>query len=234
MRLNQKFSFVLFLSLSSLAITAFSADNYTGPYAGIHIGYADGQDKGKEVNNGVYYNWHDETSPSNVLFGAFAGFNKKLENNLLLGIEGDFERRNAKDLSYQRYGAGPLDTSYPVEIKIKNAASLRAKLGYVLNQDKTLVYLTGGVAFADINRKFTSVGDSSAFDSSWQTGWTAGFGAEHFFADKISAKIEYRYSDYGKRTVDGSPMYLDPPGSSLELQEYKNENSLRAGLAYHF
>lgn len=68
--------------------------------------------------------------------------------------------------------------------------SLRARMGYDVNP--FLVYATGGVA---ATRNTLTNGAGS--DSQTHIGWTAGAGVEGFVTEDITARVEYRYSDYG-------------------------------------
>jgi opacity protein-like surface antigen len=88
--------------------------------------------------------------------------------------------------------------------------SARARLG--VDVDGILPYAEAGVAFANA---------SAAGDGNTQTGWTAGLGMEFKMADQVSANVDYRYSDYGDGTYAGESVGL-------------TDNTLRAGLNYHF
>lgn len=149
---------------------------------------------------------------------------------MLLGAEADVEGRSQDDKSVQRYQGSP-DSTYPVKTDVPYAASLRARLGYIFNGGNILAFMTGGYTGADIK---TSFGDTSApateTHSSWENGWTAGAGLEYLFSDKISVKLEYRYSDYGARTVSTSAVYS---GNYSEKQEY-HDHIVWLGIAYHF
>ncbi|KQV43369.1 MULTISPECIES: outer membrane protein [unclassified Rhizobium] len=73
--------------------------------------------------------------------------------------------------------------------------SLRGRVGYDLNP--VLVYGTAGVAATDVKAK-----EGGSSDSKTLFGWTAGAGAEAFVTDNVTARIEYRYTDYQKKDFD--------------------------------
>lgn len=81
--------------------------------------------------------------------------------------------------------------------------SLRARLGYALNDD-WMIYGTGGLAISRI----TAIG--SVKDSKAAIGWTAGVGTELNLTDKVFSRLEYRYTDYDKKTLNvGGPVEID-------------------------
>lgn len=219
-------SFILFLSAN---VFAGEVSQYAGPYAGLHFGYSQGDSKGYETDTGVANGTTaDKGSLSKYIFGGDVGYNKSISNNFILGIEADFENRNAKNMVnlMQPDGNPWLDT---VETKIQSAYSVRLRVGRVFNDDKTMVFLTGGFAAADISKSYTITGLQIS-QSKWQSGYTTGLGIEHFINNSFSVKSEYRYSDYGKSNLDVGAII---PGFS-EHSKYENEHSVRFGLMYHF
>jgi outer membrane immunogenic protein len=58
----------------------------------------------------------------------------------------------------------------------------------------------GGVAWGDVDTHVRIVGTPLLSGSETQTGWTAGFGLEHAFTERISTRIEYAHIDLGSET----------------------------------
>jgi outer membrane immunogenic protein len=89
------------------------------------------------------------------------------------------------------------DGTYEVSIDENWEASLRLRLGMVID-DTWMPYITGGVAWADVDAAYRTVPNGS-----WQsasetlTGWTLGAGVEYKITENFHAKLEYRYADYG-------------------------------------
>lgn len=224
----KKIIIISFLSLISL--NTFSAENFNGPYIGIQIGYADGKHNGREFyDNGTLTGWTSKNTTNNILFSGLVGYNKILNTNILIGVEADYDYRNANKKSNE-LSSGVPSSSYTVENKIESAASLRAKLGYIFNSNKTLAYVTGGYTGADIKSTYHTISsDETSSNSQWHNGWILGLGAEHYINDKFSAKAEYRYADFGSENakVTNSGLYN-------YHQNYDKENSIRLGLNYHF
>ena len=111
---------------------------------------------------------------------------------------------------------------------IKNSGlrvSLRGRLGFAA--DRALFYVTGGGALANQNYSLVSP-FAPAFStnaSATKLGWTVGAGVEYAFAPNWSARVEYRYSDFGKLNVAN---FVAPANIS------RRENAVRVGVSYHF
>ena len=56
-------------------------------------------------------------------------------------------------------------------------------------------------------------------------GWTAGVGAEGYVTDNVTARVEYRYTDYSSKRFD-----LD----SGNVRAGLNDQSVRVGMGYKF
>ncbi|MBQ0785312.1 MAG: porin family protein, partial [Amphritea sp.] len=100
--------------------------------------------------------------------------------------------------------------------------------GRIFNKQKTLAYVSAGLAKAKIERTWLDFDYSeSESHSNWQSGWTAGVGVEHKYNDNFSVRAELMHSDYGNQTVDAS-----------QWDEYYStdltENSLILGFSYSF
>ncbi len=216
----------LLLIFSATALQA--ENNYSGFYLGATLGYVDGEDKLTQTDTGKLDGYTSKTTPKGLSLSARGGYSWVLQNNILWGIEGDLEYRSADDRSI-KFLNGVAEPTALVKTDLNYAASLRGRLGYLLKNDKTLLYATAGLAAANIKRTYF---DDSAHHSSThgQTGFTAGLGLEHSISDALSVLGEVRYADYGDKSVSGYPTF----GSEyVEKHEY-TENSLQFGLVYHF
>lgn len=209
--------------------SALADDGFSGLYAGIHAGYVDADADGKEYINGAPSGWAHKLSPDGGLIGGFLGFNKVLENNVLLGIEADYEFRDATDKNAEKFN-GVTDNDFTAKARMEDAATLRARLGYVFNDSRTLAYVTAGYATAKVKTTY-KVEPTAASDSNtkWHDGWTLGVGAEHFFTNRIATRAEYRYADYGNEKSN-----INLPGYGRYRQSLEDEQSIRVGVMYHF
>lgn len=177
-----------------------AAFDWTGAYVGVQGGYA----------------W-TRLSPAGAsdedfdggTAGAYAGFNFQ-HDNFVFGIEGDVNY-SWNERSFAVPGLGTTDVGTDWD------GSVRGRLGYAF--DRTMVYGTGGIAFA---RGFVDpVGLSKETETF--TGWTVGGGVEHAFTDNLIARAEYRYSDFGRKDFGLA-------GANFDLHQH----AVRVGLGYKF
>jgi outer membrane immunogenic protein len=107
--------------------------------------------------------------------------------------------------------------------KIRDMGTARGRIGYAFGP--TLLYATGGYAWAD-NRISFSVPGASISDSQVHSGWTVGAGAEYMFAPKWSVKAEYLYKSFGGETYN----FAGVTAATGTL----NIHSGQVGINYHF
>jgi len=159
---------------------------WDGGYLGVHGGYG-------------WMNYRDmdtTVSTSNIdPDGAFGGFqsgaNWMMTPNWLFGLE--------TDASYGNLDASGLTSGgVPITAKIQGLGTLRARIGYVV--DNTLLYVTGGGAYA--HEKSTTIPAGSFTSKENLFGWALGSGVEYKFAPEWSAKLEYLYMDFGRNSFD--------------------------------
>jgi len=115
--------------------------------------------------------------------GAYAGYNFQT-GPIVYGIEADVGY-NGQD--------GETHEGFDAEGGWKG--SVRGRVGYDLNP--FLIYGTAGVAFQN-----TKIDDGIGSDERTAVGYTVGAGAETFITNNITARIEYRYSDFAADDYD--------------------------------
>ena len=201
-----------------------SAYDWSGLYAGVHFGYASGKSNlfiggaglgGTDINAPL--------DPSGFVGGVHIGVNQELANSFVLGAEADIAYSNV-DAVGTFAGAGALFKS---EVKWSGSARLRA--GYAF--DRTLPYITAGVAAAkyEVSVMTTGPGGTIPVHDETHLGWTAGAGVEHAFTDRWIARVEYRYSDFGKKDVS-VPLFGPGTVANFDLKTH----DVRVGLSYKF
>lgn len=224
---------LLFLFLSFFNFVLLAESKFDGAYIGAHLGYIKGDHDEMEANYGAAPHWWvDNINPKGINLGIYTGFNKIFTNNFLLGIEANIEDINAKDKK-NGYWEGNIDNGYPVKVSYDYATSLKARLGYVFNQDSTMLFLTAGGALAKIKTGLYNEDGTIVLDSSnhLYSGWTAGFGLEHAISQAISLKAEYVHSDLGSHTMHNT-VYCG--GSDCYDKITAKYDSIKAGLHYRF
>ncbi|MCW2272464.1 outer membrane beta-barrel protein [Rhodoblastus acidophilus] len=136
------------------------------------------------------------------LIGGVVGYNYEFPNRFVLGLEGDAGGVIGAKKTY----ANPVfttDSSY--------FADIRGRIGYAI-ADRALLFAAGGVAFGDTT--FNSV-------SQGRVGWTVGGGVDYAFTNNLIGRVEYRYTDLGRQTVNNVSVRQD-------------SNAVLVGLLYKF
>tara|TARA_B100000749_G_scaffold278761_1_gene270112 strand:- start:309 stop:947 length:639 start_codon:yes stop_codon:yes gene_type:complete len=160
---------------------------------------------------GVYggYKWGetDVTSDNNGWDGGVYGGYNWQANNFVFGLEGDVGYSGADGTS-----AAGFATESGAE------GSLRARFGYDMNP--VLVYGTAGVAATNLE-----VSNGAGSDDNTMVGYTVGAGVETFLTENVTARVEYRYSDYGSDDFN--------LGGTTVSTGY-DDHSVRAGIGLKF
>jgi opacity protein-like surface antigen len=184
-----------------------SAYDWSGLYLGAHLGYLSGTVDVTEL--GV-----DEASGdiNGVIGGLYAGYNAQFDN-VVLGLEGDLGLASVS-------GSGvivvPPGDDYTYDLNWNG--HLRARAGFAA--DQFLVYVAGGLAFADF-----TLTEGAFSDTQTHVGWTLGVGAEYAVTDNIALRAEYLYDDLG--TAD---YLLDDEPYEVALKTH----TVRLGLSVAF
>ena len=196
---------------------------WTGPYAGIQAGLLRTQHHYRETDAlDSTYEASREDRERDLTKGLRVGYNEAF-GNLVLGIEGDLD---FADTSGQ---TTIVDGSYEWTSHVASdlQASLRGRAGYAM--DRTLFYVTAGVAMADI----TYQGVDEFNTVVWHEGKTVaaatfGGGVEYVVTPQWTASAEYRYTEY----PDWDGVWCGEPRwkERVELRS----DALRIGLNYHF
>jgi outer membrane immunogenic protein len=101
--------------------------------------------------------------------------------------------------------------------------SARLRAGYAF--DRFLPFVTGGVAIG----RYSGTENGTLENSENMVGWTAGAGLEYAVTDNLIARVEYRYSDYGRKSQP-APFSFEGQQARLDL----TTNDVRVGLSYKF
>jgi outer membrane immunogenic protein len=165
--------------------------NWTGFYAGIHLGYGFGKITYYDPN---FPAWSLSHRPDGVIGGGQVGFNYQA-GAWVLGIEADASAANLTDTIVDTQ---PGFVGDRFAAKIDALGTISGRLGYAFGG--TLVYAKGGAAFAHthVDYLFGGGGFGPAALDITRWGWTAGGGVEQALWSNWSAKLEYNYLDFGR------------------------------------
>jgi outer membrane immunogenic protein len=203
--------------------------------------------------------------------GPFAGYRVQL-GWWVVGLEGDWSWKNAETslnqssttlIAVPTFGSSPSSGSsfartdqFSGSVKQKSDSSIRGRLG-VLVTPWSLVYVTGGVAFAEINGSFAYAGtlfhcpssvSSCASSSSssiatattavtWndtRVGSTVGAGWESELFPGWKWRFEYRYTDFGSYTKNFGLTTTCSSGSSASGCTSSPSSGVSIGLRESF
>jgi outer membrane immunogenic protein len=164
------------------------------------------------------YYWKPTISFNTMSFDSSGGRLRDADG-ISLGASGGYDFRYGDiifgptaDLSYDfLYGENSRidgETGYSAHVDFDGSVGARA--GYLL-WDRTLIYATGGYAFADLNVK-----NHSSSDSNMLSGWTAGGGIEYLWSDSNSLRFEYKRVEFSDEGFDSLPAGRDQVGASMD------------------
>ncbi len=203
-------------------VAVYAPYNWTGFYIGANAGALFDPDEVDSLTRGYTFNGatSNSLSPTGFVGGVQAGYNYQI-SNFVLGVEGDLDFSTAKaSFNYPGFsGTATHSTSWPF------FADLRARAGIAF--DRFLPYITGGVAFANVNNNISDPGLGSAGRGS-ATGWVIGGGLEYAVTDHWSAKAEYLYMQF----PDVTASINRAGGYAFKFKD--NAQIARVGLNYKF
>jgi|SRR5665213_971443 len=208
--------------------TTTPAFNWSGPYVGLTAGYMLATSQTTDyLNNGAGpLHAEGDPNPSGIFGGLYAGFNHKVSERIVLGIEGDINvgSINGTDTSIVD-ASGPLPSGFHHSDDIGLFGAGRVRLG--LDTGSLMPYLAGGIAFAGAHANLVHNSDIS---NNYQTlvGWTAGAGLDYALTPHLAGRLEYRYTNYG--SLNG--VFQNFPTEAV--QATFSSHTIQVGLAYKF
>jgi outer membrane immunogenic protein len=238
---------VLIFSQTALAAESTQSFDWTGPYAGVHLGCGWG-DPAVHVDPLPHNLVSPDQAPSTVnpgptgaVGGVQAGYNYQM-GRFVAGIEADFSgsaMSGSKSVSPILYTNG---STVPGAVSASETTNwfgtLRPRLGFTV-PPALLIYGTGGLAYGNVsysaNTNFSPPGNETypASFSKTQVGWTAGGGLEYAFSKRWTLKAEYLYMNLGSESAIGNPSPPNPPFQ--EGYSWKTTaNIIDFGLNYRF
>ncbi|GLK72918.1 porin family protein [Ancylobacter dichloromethanicus] len=211
--------------------------SWTGFYIGANVGFGGNEfEYPFSVNAGglPLANGSASIDSSGFFGGGQIGYNYQFANNVVLGVEADFEWSGIDG----KVDAGlnipllPAAFSASAGSEVEWFGTIRARLGYAF--DHLLVYGTGGAAYGKVKSSISVGGpgfllNESADDTNW--GWTAGAGFEYAINNNWTLKTEYLYVDLGSVSAFNG---LLAPGVFGNLDTETTFHTAKVGLNYKF
>ncbi|MCB1521353.1 MAG: porin family protein [Hyphomicrobiaceae bacterium] len=198
--------------------------SWRGFYAGINGGYAWGSNDPIVVNGGAASGALAAIDPDGWLLGGQVGYNMQFDR-LVLGVEADLQ---GGDVSGGTAGViTPAGVAAVASSDLNWLSTVRARAG--IAHDRMLFYVTGGVAWADMDYALASAAGTAITGSDTATGYVVGGGVEWALAPNWTAKAEYLYIDLDDTRITG----IDAAGPATA--SFDNAmHSVRVGLNYKF
>jgi outer membrane immunogenic protein len=192
--------------------------HWGGAYLGLNGGFGVGSSQWTEglISTSIF-------NTDGFLVGGTIGFNYPV-SAVLFGVEGDLDWSSLNG-NVGSCGVNGPGAAAACETKNNVLGTVRGRMGYAF--DRTLIYLTGGAAFGDVQ---TGLNPPATFDSTTKVGWAAGGGLEFAVTDAWSAKAEYLFVDLGMASCTSAANCGSAAGASVAL----TENLIRGGFNYRF
>jgi outer membrane immunogenic protein len=231
---------------------------YAGASAGVSWGRTDGSTttaatqslgEGRGGTNAVVLGGQQTRGNLDMsgFIGGFQGGCNYQVGSWVFGFEGD---GSATNKSGQHFPSVPfvltntgiltVNPNSVTELQERWLVTARGRLGWAI-WDKTMVYVTGGGAWAKIDHSRWILGAQTTTgvqESLTRSGWTVGGGAEYALGYGWSVKGEYLYVDFGDFDVSTGCLQV---GSSCPIGLFTNvttnhmrDHIFRAGMNYKF
>ena len=131
-------------------------------------------------------------------YGVRIGFDQRIgDGPIVAGLLVEGAMSDSEEYSN---GFSTTPASYTFKRELDKSVALRGRLGVSPGSGRGLIYVTGGLAYADIDHDFITTNGANSFtmtdDDDWQLGGQIGAGGELYLFDNVSLGLEYLYSRY--------------------------------------
>jgi high affinity Mn2+ porin len=213
-----------------------SAYNWTGFYAGGHLGVAWGNSSwtaapGITGSTNLFQPIDTFNESGSFFTGIQAGYKYMLPTRVLMGAEIDASFPSFPSLAGLTIGgisnfASPTLGAVSYSETVHASGTMRGRIGYAPGD--WLFYATGGFAWTYNQQTLTQLASgTSQSPFIWRLGWAVGAGVEVPVAPHWTARLEYLFTDFGNKNQNFFAG-AQPINSDFVQQE------LRASLNYHF
>ncbi len=202
-------------------VTHEPAFSWSGLYIGAHVGYGWSDADWQFADTpGISTNHSGEGG----LLGGQIGYNIQ-SGRFVFGVEADMSS------AWLDGGTACPNPAFNCDHSFNWIASLRGRAGMTVNGNRTLLYATGGGAWADVDYVASDAVTGAKFGtgfSNTHVGWVAGAGIEHMLTPNLSARLEYLYYGFDKVTAPAGALGGGPADLDLATQ------TVRFGLNFKF
>jgi high affinity Mn2+ porin len=209
--------------------------DWTGFYAGAHVGYAWGGSAwtalpGPSGSLDLFQSFDAFKGSGSYFEGFQLGYNSMLPNRFVFGAEADasfpsFQNAAGVSIGGQSTLSSPLGLESYSET-VRASGTVRGRFGYA--PGNWLLYATGGFAWSYDQLTLTQLASGiSDMPFLWRLGWAAGAGIEVPVMPHWTARLEYLFADYGNSNV----LFAN---AGQRFASDWSQQELRAGLNYQF
>lgn len=231
--------------------------SWTGFYAGVNAGASFDNRAGRVTPNGFtpangfrnatgdFGSFRGGSSDVGFVGGAQIGYNVQT-GMFVYGLEADADYFGGGSSGRHTVANSDVFPNGSLTLNRRSGdgylGTVRGRLGLAAF-DRTLLYVTGGLAFGDYGTSYRSArfsnaaGDTSVdFNSrgdqgGTRVGYALGAGIEYALSQKVSVKAEYLYTDLGSRNYG---LYNSATSANFTSKSDSSAQVARVGLNYHF
>ena len=203
-------------------LTAVPTLDWSGFYAGVNGGYGGGSVDAVTTHAaqpfvipgvfafpGLVTTTRMTNRTGGFIVGGQAGYNHQLTTHIVLGVETDGQWSDVKAW-HRSTTTGLLGTFIDAKNALNWFGTTRLRAGWASGD--SLYYLTGGVAYGEVNASGTQIAGGLFTGSAAQSkvGWAVGAGAEYALNNNLSLRGEYLYVDFSGITTPTLGFVLPP------------------------
>ena len=152
----------------------------------------------------------------NGFAGGLLGCNYQISNQWVIGAEGEYDWLQVKNTGSSVNGVLVNDATG--ETRIRSLAMARARLGTLVWNNSTLLFVSGGAAWMnirDVQYVASNIAGTFNSQSATRSGWTAGLGAEFHVTGNWLIRAEYMYVEIPRYTTFTNPPFTANPPAPL-------------------
>ena len=168
---------------------------------------------------------------SGGIAGGVAGYNWQA-NSWVFGVEADYNWSNISGRSGV-INVGPPNLGDTYFTNVRSYGDVKGRVGWAADSNRLLVYVDGGVAFAQLNHHYDAALNGGAANTfianASKTGWTAGIGLEYLLTRNRTGRVEFDWvGGLGTSTIFYG-------GAPTNFSNWKDSfGVVKAGLNYKF
>ncbi len=203
---------------TTLLVSTAQAQLFTGPYAGLNLGYALNKLKIEDNNSKV--------TPKGFILGAHLGYGYQFENNFYLGGEVNFHHQFGKGKEVKKLSEDKKVVVSATQYRFTPSMEFAARLGYVM--DQVMPYIRLGIATQGIEKKLKTSDGSKVIEKNHDRffAFVPGIGVDFCLAadNKLRMRAEVTHSIAKLKNIKAS---------TKETSKF-NETKFLVGVSYCF